>query len=118
MNESIVQGRNDILYSQAEQIVHRNRRIHVFLIVLAILSVLVVTCALIVQAHSGIGVAVPVLMAIGKKPIISSIISAAFILLSVLFSRLGKYVSFFSTDIESVKEKLGEKVNYHQTKKK
>lgn len=59
-----------------------------------------------------------VLTAIGEKPIIPSIISAAFILLSALFSKLGKYISFFSTDIENVKEKLEKKVDRHQAKKK
>ncbi|MFQ7451991.1 MAG: hypothetical protein ACLRNQ_11795 [Flavonifractor plautii] len=49
---------------------------------------------MIAQAHTGVGVAVPVLTAIGEKPIIPSIISAAFILLSALFSKLGKYISF------------------------
>lgn len=117
-NKGIAQGRNDILYSQAEQIVHRNKIIHIFLIGLAILSVLVVASALIAQAHTGVGVAVPVLTAIGEKPIIPSIISAAFILLSALFSKLGKYISFFSTDIENVKEKLEKKVDRHQAKKK
>lgn len=96
----------------------RNKIIHIFLIGLAILSVLVVASALIAQAHTGVGVAVPVLTAIGEKPIIPSIISAAFILLSALFSKLGKYISFFSTDIENVKEKLEKKVDRHQAKKK
>ncbi len=116
--EGIAQGRNDILYGQAEQIVHRNKMIHVCLIVLAILSVLIIAAALIAQAHTGVGGAVPMLTAIGQNPIIPSIISAAFILLSALFSKLGKYISFFSTDIESVKEKLEKRVNRHRAKRK
>ena len=92
--------------------------IHVCLIVLSILSVLIIAAALIAQAHTGVGGAVPMLTAIGQNPIIPSIISAAFILLSALFSKLGKYISFFSTDIESVKEKLEKRVNRHRAKRK
>ena len=79
---------------------------------------LIAAAALLAQAHTGVGKAVPVLTAIGEKPIILSIISAAFILLSALFSKLGKYVSFFSTDIESVKEKLEKRVDRYHAKKK
>lgn len=117
-SEGIIQGRNDVLYIQAAQIVCRNKIIRLVLIVLTIFSVLIVAGGLILQAHTGEGIAVPILTAIGEKPIIPSIISAAFIILSTLFSKLGKYISFFSTDIEDVKEKLEKKVERHQTKKK
>lgn len=111
--EGTAHGRNEILYGQAKRIVARNKVIHITLIILAIISVTATAGVLIYQAYTGTGISVPILSVIEKNPIISSIISGAFILLSSLFSRIGEYISFFSLDVEKIKAKLERKMEIY-----
>jgi len=107
--EGTAHGRNEILYGQARRIVARNRIIHVILIILTIVFVTATAGVLIYQACTGKGVSVPILSVIEEKPVISTIVSGTFTILSLLFSKIGEYVSFFSLDVEKIKEKLEHK---------
>ena len=107
--EGTTHGRNEILYGQAKHIAARNKVIHVVLIILAIISVTATASVLVYQAYTGTGVSVPILSIIEEKPIISMIISGAFALLSLLFAKIGEYISFFSLDVEKIKARLEHK---------
>jgi len=110
-----LEGRKEIIRSQAEQKAKINRGIHVVTICIGILCVVVFAGLLIIQYCIGENSTAQVLKFVEEHGSISMILSGSGILLSGLFSRLEKHVSFFSTDVEELEKKMMEKLKNNVT---
>lgn len=103
------EGRKEIIHNQAVRKAKNNRRIRIASICVCGICVVIFACLLVIQYCIGENATADILEFINEHSAISMIISGAGTILSILFAHLGKYVTFFSTDVKKLEEKMMKK---------